>query len=136
MAVALIAMPLSIRADQLLVIDTANDRILVCDMDSHQVHVFADIDAFDVAQATDGNLYASRTRSQEISKLDKAGKVLSDWTVPGNRSAYGLVYDNGAVWLLGICFVREAPERAIGSDRRVGKRGLRGKRGDWVELKR
>jgi ferric-dicitrate binding protein FerR (iron transport regulator) len=39
-------------------------------------------------------------------------------------------------WLLGICFVREAPERAIGSDRRVGKRGLRGKRGDWVELKR
>jgi hypothetical protein len=98
MAVALIAMPLSIRADQLLVIDTANDRILVCDTDSHQVDVFADIDAFDVAQSTDGNLYASRTRSQKISKLDKAGKVLSDWTVPGNRFAYGLVYDNGAVW--------------------------------------
>jgi hypothetical protein len=26
--------------------------------------------------------------------------------------------------LLGICFLREAPERAIGSDRRAGKRGL------------
>jgi hypothetical protein len=30
--------------------------------------------------------------------------------------------------LLGICFLREAPERAIGSDRRAGKWGLRGKR--------
>jgi GT2 family glycosyltransferase len=31
--------------------------------------------------------------------------------------------------LLGICFLREAPERAIELDRRAGKRGLRGKRG-------
>ena len=26
-------------------------------------------------------------------------------------------------WLLGICFTREAPERAIGTNRRAGKRG-------------
>jgi len=32
--------------------------------------------------------------------------------------------------LLGVCFLREAPERAIGSDRRAGKWGLRGKRGE------
>jgi hypothetical protein len=68
-------------------------------------------------------------------------------------------------WLQGICFLREAPERAIGSDRpacrlvrrsfseggsllglrsfsevggvdwRAGKCGLRGKRGIWVKLK-
>ena len=31
--------------------------------------------------------------------------------------------------LLGGCFLREAPEGAIGSDRRAGKWGLRGKRG-------
>jgi len=35
----------------------------------------------------------------------------------------------GLGWLLGVCFVREAPERAIGSGRRAGKWGLRGKRG-------
>ncbi len=28
------------------------------------------------------------------------------------------------LWLLGLCFLREAPERAIGSARRTGKRGL------------
>ena len=28
------------------------------------------------------------------------------------------------VLLLGVCFLREAPERAIGSDRRAGKWGL------------
>jgi len=27
-------------------------------------------------------------------------------------------------WLLGICFLREAPERAIGTDRRARKWGL------------
>ena len=27
-------------------------------------------------------------------------------------------------WLLGICFWREAPETAVGADRRAGKRGL------------
>ena len=31
--------------------------------------------------------------------------------------------------LLGICFWREAPETAVGADRRAGKRGLRGERG-------
>ena len=31
--------------------------------------------------------------------------------------------------LLGTCFWREAPETAVGADRRAGKRGLRGKRG-------
>ena len=31
--------------------------------------------------------------------------------------------------LLGICFFGEAPEPAVGPDRRAGKRGLRGKRG-------
>jgi len=35
----------------------------------------------------------------------------------------------GGPWLLGICFLREAPERAIGTDRRARKWGLRGKRG-------
>jgi hypothetical protein len=49
--------------------------------------------------------------------------------------------------LLGICFLREAPERAIGSDRpachslgedwRAGKRGLRGKgRVDKAEMQK
>ena len=33
------------------------------------------------------------------------------------------------ILLLGICFLREAPVRAIGPDRRAGKWGLRGKRG-------
>lgn len=32
-------------------------------------------------------------------------------------------------WLLGICFLREASERANETDRRAGKWGLRGKRG-------
>ncbi len=27
-------------------------------------------------------------------------------------------------WLLGVCFLQEAPERAIGTDRRAGKWGL------------
>jgi hypothetical protein len=31
--------------------------------------------------------------------------------------------------LLGICFWREAPETAVGADRRAGKRGLRGEGG-------
>jgi hypothetical protein len=32
--------------------------------------------------------------------------------------------------------LREAPEKAVGLDRRAGKRGLRGKRGVSVKLKR
>jgi hypothetical protein len=38
--------------------------------------------------------------------------------------------------LLGICFWREAPETAVGADRRAGKWGLRGERGLREKLKR
>ena len=41
----------------------------------------------------------------------------------------GFVIRDPFLELLGGCFLREAPEGAIGSDRRAGKWGLRGKRG-------
>jgi hypothetical protein len=40
------------------------------------------------------------------------------------------VFDNVKSELLGICFLREAPERAIGTDRRAGKWGL-----DWNDYR-
>ena len=49
------------------------------------------------------------------------------YSPPSSSSVFvwgvNLENDNGA-GLLGICFWREAPETAVGADRRVGKRGL------------
>jgi hypothetical protein len=97
-AIALITSPFCLGADLLLVVDTAKHRILACNLDNRQVDPFADLDVFDIVESPDGCFYASRTLAPAISKLDKEGNVLADWPVPGNQSAYGLVYDNGSVW--------------------------------------
>jgi hypothetical protein len=96
-ACALIATPICLGADLLLVVDTAKSRILACNLDNKEVDPFADLDAFCIVGSPDGCFYASRTLVPTISKLDKEGNVIADWPVPGNQPAFGLVYDNGSV---------------------------------------
>ncbi len=43
----------------------------------------------------------------------------------GIEGGGGFIEEQDLRWLLGICFWREAPETAVGADRRAGKRGLR-----------
>ncbi|MFZ4681526.1 MAG: hypothetical protein ACOYMS_03405 [Terrimicrobiaceae bacterium] len=97
-ALAIQAIALSHADDVLLVVDTAQHRIFACNLASKQLDLFADLDAFDVVGAPDGALFASRTATPTISKLDREGNVIADWTVPEARSAYGLAYENDHVW--------------------------------------
>ena len=53
-----------------------------------------------------------------VTLLDPAKVATLKGDRPANTRLYKVLY-----WLLGICFLLEAAERAIGSDRRVGKKG-------------
>lgn len=97
-ALAVQFIPLSHADDVLLVVDTAQNRIFACDLASKQVDLFANLDVFDLVGSPDGTLFASRTLTPIISKLDRDGNVIADWTVPEERSAYGLAYGNDQVW--------------------------------------
>ena len=86
-ALAVQFIPLSHADDVLLVVDTAQNRIFACDLASKQVDLFANLDVFDLVGSPDGTLFASRTLTPIISKLDRDGNVIADWSVPEERSA-------------------------------------------------
>ena len=76
--------------------------------------------------------HGTRVNSWDFSTM--ANLPLDSCTVPVNfpvTVSPSAAARNGSVFfaansLLRICFVREAPERAIGSDRRAGKKGVVG----------